>query len=131
MCLTIKSWFTPKVKIAITDIVCYKFMFKTANPDIFTTPFYRSEIRMGKTYESKLICYKSKTWKTWFWEKSMFYVDYGLHTFATRAFAKQRTASCDVVAKCIIPAGSKYYTGVFTKDKSYASDKLTYLGIIE
>jgi len=33
--------------------------------------------------------------------------------------------------KCVIPKGSTYYVGTFDYWKSYASDKLTYVEIID
>lgn len=127
MCLTIKSWLMPKVKIAETDIYCYKYVHQF-DTDL-RTPYYGALVEMGKTYKSKLICYTGG-YRKYFWSKRHYYVDHGLHTFAKLESANNKASYGDVVVECIIPKGAKYYVGIFTST-SYASDKLTYIRIIK
>ena len=59
----------------------------------------------------------------------IFLIDVGLHTFVnindTVEFAVGSFRGSDIgVARCIIPKGSKYYSGYFDKHVSYASDVL-------
>lgn len=80
------------------------------------TPYRNFPIEIGKTYESELI-------------KKDKYICEGLHSFknlndAAKSYVK-------IYAECIIPKGSKYYEGKFVDDDAYASDKLTYVKIIE
>jgi hypothetical protein len=81
-----------------------------------TTPFRYSPVEIGKTYESELeVCGDT--------------IEKGLHSFkkVVRPYYKDNA----IFVKCIIPKGSKYYEGLFNDRISYASNKLTYLEIIE
>lgn len=124
MCLELPLF--NKEKVAKEDIVCYKYVDIRSNL-IFTT-FHRAIVEIGKTYESKLI--KSKYyWLFGFMPYS--YIGDGLHTFKTyygclASFINTALETTKIV-KCVIPAGSKYYEGTFDGQKSYASDKLTYV----
>ena len=80
------------------------------------TPYREFPIEIGKTYDSKLI-------------KKDEYVHEGLHSFKTLDDAKNDYIR--IYVECIIPKGSKYYEGKFIDDDAYASDKLTYVKIIE
>ena len=80
----------------------------------YQTIYQGFKVKMGETYTSDL-------------EKISDYIEKGLHSFETMEDAKYLS---HVVAKCIIPKGSKYYKGTFLGDISYASDRLTYLKII-
>ena len=85
------------------------------NTKIFKTPYQYAIVEMGETYTSGLIK-----------EDDEVYV--GLHSFETLREARKIS---DIVAKCIIPKGSRYYKGAYDDDISYASDKITYLEIVE
>ena len=78
--------------------------------------FYQGfKVEMGETYTSEL-------------EKIDDSIEKGLHSFETMEGAKSVSY---IVAKCIIPKGSRYYEGIFNRDVSYASDKLTYIEIVK
>ena len=80
------------------------------------TPYRFFPIEIGKTYDSELI-------------KSDDYIYEGLHSFKNLHDVKNDYSG--IYAKCLIPKGSKYYEGKFNECDSYASDKLTYVKIIE
>ena len=80
------------------------------------TPYRCFPIEIGKTYNSELI-------------KKDEYVYEGLHSYKALDGAKKY--STGIYVKCIIPKGSKYYEGKFVDKDVYASDKLTYVKIIE
>lgn len=80
------------------------------------TPYRRFPIEIGKTYDSIL-------------RKNDEYVHEGLHSYKNLDGAKKHHTG--IYVECIIPKGSKYYEGTFCNRDSYASDKLTYVKIIE
>ncbi len=81
------------------------------------TPYRKFPIKIGKTYNSELI-------------KKDEYVYEGLHSYKNLNDAKKHHIG--IYVECIIPKGSKYYEGKFDIDNAaYASDKLTYVKIIE
>ena len=80
------------------------------------TPYRYFPIEVGKTYNSELAKY----------DKS---IHEGLHSFKNLHDVKNDYSG--ICAECIIPKGSKYYEGKFSNYDSYASDKLTYVKIIE
>lgn len=80
------------------------------------TPYRCFPIEVGKTYDSELI-------------KKDEYIHEGLYSFKNLDEAKNSHAK--LYAECIIPKGSTYYEGKFIDYDSYASDKLTYVKIIE
>ena len=80
------------------------------------TPYRYFPIEIGKTYDSELI-------------KKDEYVHEGLHSYKNLDHAKNYYVK--FYAECIIPKGSKYYEGKFVDNDAYASDKLTYVKIIE
>ena len=80
------------------------------------TPYRNFPIEIGKTYNSELI-------------KSDGFIQEGLHSFKNLDDAK--SSYVQIYAECIIPKGSKYYEGKFADDDAYASDKLTYVKILE
>ena len=80
------------------------------------TPYREFPIEIGKTYDSELI-------------KKDEYVHEGLHSYKNLGDAKKRNIG--IYVECIIPKGSKYYEGKFVDKDAYASDKLTYVKIIE
>lgn len=118
MCLVIRS--LSFKRIALCNIVVYKHLESNGkNPD-YRTPYRGTIVKMGETYESDLsrVCND---------------VDAGLHSFGKKkdAISDGRSECSDVVVKCIIPFGSRYYKGKFAGKVSFASDKLRYVGVIE
>lgn len=83
----------------------------------YRTPFQNMGVEIGKTYNSKLI-------------KAGSTIGEGLHSFKSPRYAKGTSYEQRIVAKCIIPKGSSYYTGLYVRHISYASDKLTYVEIV-
>lgn len=80
------------------------------------TPYRCFPIEIGKTYTSELI-------------KRIEHVYEGLHSYKNSEDAKKYYTG--IYVECIIPKGSKYYEGKFIDYDAYASDKLTYVKIIE
>ena len=80
------------------------------------TPYRNFPIEIGKTYDSELI-------------KKDKYVYEGLHSYKNLDDVKKHHTG--IYVECIIPKGSKYYEGKFVDNDAYASDKLTYVKIIE
>lgn len=133
MCLTLKSN-NVRVHVATKDIVCYKVLIERRNyfNDFlgYVTYYQRALVRMDKIYTSRLVMRR-------FDHELHPDIQQGLHTFKTLKRAEQfiiGTALCRI-AKCIIPAGSKYYVGKFDQPdnyrESYASDTLKYVEIIK
>lgn len=117
MCLQLKR-FSIK-RLALTDKICYKFI-KYDYKGRYVTPYQDFRVSIGKTYESKIR-------KTSFNE-----IEEGLHSFANYEDCKGKANTfynC-VVVKCIIPKGSWYYIGKFSNYKSYSSNRLKYVEII-
>jgi hypothetical protein len=107
-------------KIIVNDEIIFEKIYITVG---YKTPYQETEIKIGETYISKLI-------------KNNDRVEEGLHSFATLKDAKALTiiVSCRynyVIAKCVIPKGSRYYKGKFDTYTSYASDTLSYVEIIK
>ena len=126
MCLKLGSSKT-KPKIATKDIVCYKGLIQLR--DELITPYKRVSIEIGKTYKS-IISNKDGE------------IHLGLHSFKTLKELKNWATGSGwrrawwgkaggEYIKCIIPKGSTYYIGTFDCWKSYASDALTYVEIID
>ena len=136
MCLIPKKnqEFKRSVK-AKSDIVVYKVLEihyftggdfnNTERVPKLLTPFRYQEITIGETYESNLIKNKYSG-----------YIEKGLHSMADIEGAKDLIRAIDgrmisfKVCKCVIPAGSNYYCGIFRDHISYASTKLKYIEAI-
>lgn len=95
---------------------------------LYHTTYVNAKIEIGNTYTSSLSRDNDLL-------KS--YIETGLHAFVCekdvskylkRSHENKRYA---VIVKCLIPKGSKYYVGTFYGYKSYASDTLKYLEILE
>ena len=80
------------------------------------TPSRNFPIEIGKTYNSELIKMDEDIYE-------------GLHSFKNLDDAK--SSYVQIYVECIIPKGSKYYEGKFGDVDAYASDKLTYVQILE
>lgn len=121
MCLDIKRF--SFAKRAKTDIVCYKFLVKNDYNEL-ATPYRYRLITIGSTYESELKV------KSRFFKNSR--VEDGLHSLVNKSdVSRCFRGTRGVVVKCIIPAGSRYFEGHFDIYMSYASDKITYVEIID
>lgn len=100
------------IKIIIDDEVVIFSVIKA-----YLTPYQKVKIEIGKTYTSDL-------------EKIDDIIERGLHSFE-KIDDVDILCGTDSTAKCVIPKGSAYYIGEFHGRVSYASDKLTYLEIVE
>lgn len=120
MCLHTKE----KAEIANKDIVCYKILVKNKANNIYT-PFMKERIIIKNTYTS-------------FLQNNNGDVSKGLHSMATLCDANALLARIKpyfeshelVMAKCIIPKGSSYYKGTFSRLCGFASNQLTYIELI-
>ena len=139
MCLIIKEGQLPEV--ATADIVCYKFVV-CYNPDtggitrympggeyVFRTPYRDYRIEIGSHYTATLSA------PVFSFHPDIEYITFGLHSFDTiRGAMRAVEHSClhgnCVIVECIIPKGSTYYVGSFSRAKSYASDQIIYKQII-
>lgn len=118
MCLTIKKG--SRKLIAKKDITVYKLVEKFN--DGYRTVYQKEPVKIGETYKSKLE--KSRVINS---------VYIGLHSMADFDGADY-ISSLGVnrlIVECVIPKGSKYYSGTFCGRDSFASDTITYIKIIE
>lgn len=131
MCLDIlKS--NKDMLVAETDIVVYKFL-KIRSKKL-VTPYQYMPVEIGETYESKL---KLRLYSDLNLDDEELpdnllvgFVNDGFHSFGRfkDAYAQYSADKGErVVVKCIIPAGSEYYIGVFDSVLSYASSNLKYV----
>lgn len=128
MCLNIQNKFSEPL-VASEDLVVYKVLENTTTEDLYLTPFQQTAVSIGsgRTYKSKLSFDRYGD------------VERGLHSFCdledARALARIRANifhQCRFsVCRCLIPKGSKYYVGWFNFNDSLASDKLTYVEVLE
>lgn len=81
----------------------------------FVTPYQRVIVEMEKTYRSKI---KVSRWNE---------IEQALHSYVDIPTDN----AYPYIAKCIIPEGAIYYEGIFLEKRSYASNKLKYINIIE
>lgn len=101
-------------KIASEDIVVYKVLHYDGTN--FLTFFQFKPVEIGRTYESTF---------------SFNYfggVEMGLHSFSNLQDALNGQER--LVCRCIIPKGSAYYEGWFANMESYASNRLTYVELL-
>jgi hypothetical protein len=135
MCLDVKR--NAIKRIALKDIVCYKFVYNYVYRDVFggetypdekklITPYQEVFIEIGKTYKSALRKHKHKYWGE---------VNYGLHSFKNIEDAKRTATNFRDnkyhIVKCVIPRWSMYYVGKFNELPSFASSKIKYVEIIK
>lgn len=109
-------------KITFKDIKCYKKLIIDSDGG-FLTPYIYAKVEIGKKYKSKLRkCGISN-------------VGEGLHSMdSLDSLKKIYTFMYDkdeVIVECIIPKFSIYYSGLFCNLKSYASNRLKYIRIVE
>lgn len=122
-----------KPLIADVDIICYKMLkvkpiFKIFGYDFgkqYLSPFHLMKYKIGKTYTSRLVVLEDC------FDYRVYVVEDGLHTFADKDEAKQHVNDGEVLVKCMIPKGSKYFFGHFGISQSLASEKLTVIKIMD
>ena len=136
MCLSLKSANTRK-KFALWNKVVYKHLdvYECDDKTIMITPYQRFEMKIGSTYKAELCRYcndiydglhsfkhikdcESNYLKIWGLSK----IHIGLKTYYHKS---------SVIVKCVIPAGSWYYKGMFSGYKSLASNRLKIVEIIK
>lgn len=125
MCLN----FISKEKTAKKDITVYKVLRFDDDSDSLVTYYQHQPVKIGETYSSKILVEIDDPYE---------YIEIGLHSFTK---LKDLKTFCDlqsfnsIPVKCVIPAGSKYYTGKFytflDEYDSIVSDKLTYVEILK
>lgn len=123
--------------IAQEDIVCYKEFKQIRKFNLFRlryetkliSPYMFMEYKLGKLYTSKIRIGVE------FWGEDSYpiipYITEGLHSYSDGDSAIKLSDNENVVVKCIIPKGSKYHTGKFVIDNSYASDALIAVEIVK
>lgn len=120
MCLSLNEKY--KLKIAKKDIICYKLV--DCIDGEYLTIFQKSPVVIGETYNSELYVEINPPDT----------VRIGLHSikFLKDAKLMKKFFSCrTTIIKCVIPVGSKYYSGdfIYLGDiaESMASNKITYV----
>jgi hypothetical protein len=117
------SWAIDKnvksIKVNGVEIIKKGCVLDNAKVLTFLTPIQKAEIKIGETYKSELIKYGSS-------------IEDGIHSFKSLKAANYSASFEEkkIVAKCIIPKGSKYYIGNFNGYVSYASDTLKYIKVL-
>lgn len=112
------------------DIVCYKLFWQYGNT-LYSfyrnSPYKLNVTRSTRTKTPKLYCSNFNGEKTYCIQESAF------HSFANYGDVKEfHKGSSSVIVKCIIPKNSEYiYEGTYAGVKSYASQKLKPIEIIE
>lgn len=115
---------------AITDkdIICYKCV----NPGeinglhlhefgSFYSFYYHFTYEVGKEYEEKK--FKNRPEKDIFGRRR--FVNNGFHSFKYLRDARIECSSYSIILKCVIPAGSRYFYGIYNfLYNTYCSDKL-------
>lgn len=130
MCLLIEKSNGNIASIAEDDIISYKILLKD-NDNELSTPYRNSLVKIGITYQSKILFETYPSVKT-----KYNHVRIGLHSLETIHDAIKLKNILHsyydlVIFKTIIPKGSTYYKGIFKesgyKFSSYASDALIYV----
>ena len=101
MCFTIT---TPE-KIAKRDIVCYKRLYKDGGKRL--SAHQSSPYRLGRVYKTVGFGFSGRD------------VYEGRHSYSNLKQAKRFKWDIEVIVKCIIPKGTKYYYN--SHDKEYVS----------
>lgn len=123
MCLKLK--FLHRKHTARKDIVVFKGLRKNWHAvGRLETPYQGQTVVIGESYESEL------TKVNEYLNSSKKSIRKGIHTFKYLDECI-KADNYDVICKCIIPKGSHYYKGLFEKYDSYASDRLTYIRILQ
>lgn len=123
----------PKLDGLVTsDRLGYKYSWKLDNyvqeitvngkpvNNVLRTPYYYAIIEIGNTYLSPLKRYRRE-------------VHEGLHSYKEprRKNLYKYGSIHEITVECVIPKGAKYYVGMFSDDKAYASDTLKYVKILK
>ncbi len=119
------------------DIVCYKLFWKDSDrPDKLYSIYRYSPYKLNVTRSTR-----TKTPKIYYSQDKRGRKEYSInesafHSFANygevKKFQKNRYNGGSVIVKCIIPKDSAYiYEGTFEGIKSYASQKLKPMEIME
>ncbi len=114
---------------ATEDIVCYKVTRREKNEEMVSL-YRRSPIKMNQVMTAP----KFQTEPRYYGK----IVEYGFHSFAElgKAFYEMSSNVSSryeefFVIECRIPKGSRFWTGEFSRAKSYVSNKIEYVKIIE
>lgn len=115
------------------NIICYKLFWKDGNTlySLYrNSPYKLNVTRSTRTKTPKLYCLEFEGEKIYCIHESAF------HSFANygdiKEFKDKNYKGSSVIVKCIIPKNSEYiYEGTYAGVKSYASQKLKPIEIIE
>ena len=128
MCLMINN---PIPKIADKDIICYKFVVRTANKYIYKSYCKRFEYVIGQLYTNNIsIKDADKIIKhvhalpylyKYIIREDMF------HSYKSISFPVAGLYEDCALLKCIIPEGAYYYLGNFDYTDCYASSQIKIL----
>ena len=103
------------------DITCYKVVHRpsvSVQPGLFISIFQDFIYKVGKHYNAShfhsrnTIKYNSRSYSVY----------YGFHSYRTLEIARWWCASCDVIIKCVIPKGARYFESANTDE--YCSNKI-------
>ena len=129
MCLNIVDYDFLKSRKARKPIVCYKLIrLKTDNDGVrrLRSWFYGFHYELGKTYTEN--CFMREVDDSWH------EVNVGFHSFANENDARREASifdwgSDDVLVRCEIPAGSRYFKGKYILSDAYCSESLRITGL--
>ena len=123
MCLYLKQ--NSQLYTASIDITVYKFLTNTGAG--LVSPYYNYPVKIGETYTSDLIKVYSNS--------DGFCCNVGIHSYKKKVDAEKMSyinnRFQNIIVKCIIPKGARYFKGLHVGEVSYASDTLTYVEIYE
>ena len=131
MCLRIETKDKDlKPSIATKDMVVYKHLW-VSSTEQYLTSYQQCEVDFNVLITSNIGTY-------WSVLVDKLSIDVGIHSFACKgdciADAMEEIESgrdINIIARCIIPEGSKYYIGTFGDRKSYASSQIIYEKIVK
>lgn len=129
MCLTVDTeLYGYKLMIAKKDITCYKILYRTNANDSsgtwYKTPWYNFVMRLNIPYKEHgdFDIVRNSVGGRFFVNGG------GFHSFAyeedARTYINDMWLGSLVIAECVIPKGSEYYTGIFGSYKCYCSKEI-------
>lgn len=117
MCLTVSNK-TPS--IAVRDIVGYKVYIDVNNR--YMSPFQKEYMPKLKEITTTFLQESGSPLQT----SGLFVIHEGFHSFEFLSDAMNLAIMLEepIIAKCVIPEGSKYYKGKFNEFPSYCSESI-------
>lgn len=116
-------------RIADEDIICYKYVNYIHKKKRFVTPYQHRRIEIEKSYSADFRLVQHYNYVV---------VTEGIHSFKnlesciddSKSLFFDNDGMKTHFVKCLIPKGAEYYCGNFLIYEAYASNKITYLEII-